>query len=156
MDIHNKLHYAGIALALGISSTALLHKPSPVHEAAVHQVQKPSRFDWPSVGQEKTEALGEALRGVSPGKVTIYCPAPSCHDLALDLDDAFQVAEWTAQFEERFVDSESENGIFVGPPGPDAEALKAALEKTTGFEVNIVPIDNIDGVGIIIGKTGTR
>lgn len=156
MDIHTKLHYAGIALALGLSSTALLHKPAPVHEAAIHQLQKPSRFDWPSLGQEKTEALGEALKGVSPEKVTIYCPSPSCHDLQLDLDDAFQSAGWSAEFEERFVDGESEHGIFVGPPGPGAEALAAALAKTTGVEATIVPIDGIEGVGIIIGKTGTR
>jgi hypothetical protein len=153
MDTHTKLHYAGIALALGLSSTALVHTPASVHDAAVHQVQKPSRFDWASLGQDKTIALGEALKGVAPGKVTIFCSQPHCHDLQLDLDDAMQLAGWQSDFEGRYVDSEGDKGIFIGPPGPEAENLAAALAKATGLQASIVPIDGIDGLGIIIGKT---
>jgi hypothetical protein len=151
---HNVAHYVIGGAALMLASYGTLTPASaPVHEAAIHQVQKPSRFDWASLGQEKTESLGGALKAIPPGKVTIYCSAPSCHDLQLDLDDAFQLAGWSADFEGRYVDSEGEKGIFVGPPGPSAETLAAALAKTTGLEATIVQIDGIEGVGIIIGKT---
>jgi hypothetical protein len=150
---HNVAHYVIGGAALLLASTAVLKPaPAPVHEAAIHQVQKASRFDWESLGQDKTIALGESLKGVAPGKVTIYCSRPSCHDLQLDFDDAFQIAGWHSDFESRYVDSEADNGVFVGPPGPDAEALAAALLRSTGLEATVVPIDGIDGVGIIIGN----
>jgi hypothetical protein len=151
---HNVAHYVIGGVALVLAGTAVL-KPAPglVHEAAIHQVQKPSRMDWANLGQDKTVALGEALKGVKPGKVTLFCSAPSCHDFQADLDDAFQIAEWRSDFETRFVDSEASAGLFVGPPGGDAENLVAALAKTTGIEATVVPIDGIEGVGIIIGKT---
>jgi hypothetical protein len=154
---HNIAHYVigGAALLLA-SYGALSPAPAPVHEAAIHQIQKPSRSDWASLGQDKTEALGEALKGVKVQKVRIYCNRPSCHDLALDLDDAFQIAGWQSDFEDRAVDSEDDRGLFVGPPGEAAEALAAALEKSTGLQATVVPIDNIDGIGIIIGRTGPK
>jgi hypothetical protein len=152
MDTHTKLHYAGIALALGLSSTALVHTPTPVHDVAVHEIQRPSRFDWASLGQDKTIALGDALKSLGPHKLTIFCSEPHCHDLQLDLDDATQLAGWESQFEVRYVDSEGDKGISVGPPGPDAENLAAALAKATGLHAEIVPIDGLDGLGIIIGK----
>ena len=157
MDTHTKLHYAGIALALGLSSTALVHKPTPVHEAAIHQVQKPSQFDWASLGQDKTIALGDLLKSMGPGKVTFYCNTAYCHDLMLDLDDAFQLADWQREVEERQVASEHEKGIFVGPPGQDADEMVAALSKV-GLSASVVGISDengktIEGVGIIIGKT---
>ena len=75
-----------------------------------------------------------------------------------DLDDAMQLAGWKSDFEERQVESENEKGIFVGPPGQDAENMIAALGKI-GFEGTAVGINDeygrpIDGVGIIIGKSG--
>jgi hypothetical protein len=149
---HNIAHYCIGGAALLLAGSAILKpSPAPVHEAAIRQVQKPSRFDWSSLGQDKTDALGEALKG--SGNVTIFCSQSSCHDLQLDLDDAFQIAGWKSEFESRFVDSESERGIFVGPPGHDAEALAATLAQTTGLEATIAPIDGVEGVGIIIGKT---
>jgi hypothetical protein len=157
MDIHTKLHYAGIAIALGLPSTALVHTPAPVHEAAIHQVQKPSQFDWASLGQDKTIALGKALKGMEPGKVTFYCNTAYCHDLMLDLDDAFQLADWQREVEERQVASEHDKGIFVGPPGKDADAMVSALSKV-GLRASVVGISDengkpIEGVGIIVGKT---
>jgi hypothetical protein len=150
---HTVAHYVIGGAALVLATAAVLKPaPAPVHEAAIHQVQKPSRMDWASLGEEKTIALGEALKGVKPGKVTLFCSAPSCHDFQADLDDAFQIADWRSDFETRFVDSEGSSGLSVGPPGADAENLAAALAKATGIEATIVPIDDIEGVGIIIGK----
>lgn len=158
---HTVATYAlgGAALALAGFGT-LKPAPLPVHEAAIHQIQKPGRLDWPSIGEDKTIALGEALLGVQPGKVTIYCAAPSCHDLQLDLDDAMQIAKWNSEFEARVVDSESDNGIFVGPPGPQAKNLISQLGKI-GLHAEEVGITDekgqpIAGLGIIIGKSGAN
>lgn len=158
---HTKLHYAGIALALGLSSVALVQSPSSQPpDVGMHEVDRASRFDWTPLGADKTIALGEALKGVKPGKAIIYCAHSHCQGLMRDLDDALQLADWKSEFEERQVESESSKGLFVGPPGLDAENVKAALEKQ-GFEVGVVGITDeygqpIDGVGIIIGKSGNN
>lgn len=150
---HNIAHYVIGGAAIILAGAAVMKPaPAPIHEAAVHQVQKPSRMDWASLGQDKTIALGDELKGVAPGQVTLFCSAPFCHDFQADLDDAFQLAGWDSQFETRFVDSEGERGLFVGPPGPDADNLAAAIASATGIIPSIVPIDGITGVGIIIGK----
>ena len=155
MDTHTKLHYAGIALALGLSSTALVHQPTP-QVSVTHVVQRPGRADWPALGPDKTQALADALKGMPAGKVTLYCGQPHCNELKLDLDDAFQIAGWQSDFEERMVENEADKGMFVGPPGDAANDMKAALAKV-GLNATVVGIfgeDNqpIDGVGIIIGR----
>jgi len=153
---HTVLHYiiGGAALALA-GYANISPAPRTIHEAAIHQLQKPSRHDWPGLGQDKTIVLGDALRGEHPGKVVIFCSEPSCRDLALDIDDAMQIAEWKSDFEGRPVDSESDRGIFVGPPGADADKIASELRDVTGAKVNVVGIDNLDGgIGIIIGKQG--
>jgi hypothetical protein len=150
---HNIAHYVIGGAALVLAGYGTVAHKAPAEPVGIHQA---GRLDWPSLGQDDTIALGETLKAVSPGRVTLYCSAPSCHDLELDLDDAFQIAGWQSEFETRFVDSEAAQGLSVGPPGHDAENLAAALFKATGLEATIVPIDGIDGVGIIIGKTGTR
>lgn len=149
---HTKNLYLIGATALALGGYGAFSTPAPVHDSAVHKIERPSQYDWASLGQEKTENLGAALKGVKPGKVTIFCGAPTCHDLALDIDDAFQLAEWHRDIQSLPVESEVERGIFIGPPGQDAENLAAALLKATGLEASIVPIGNLDGVGIIIGK----
>jgi hypothetical protein len=156
MDTHTKLHYAGIALALGLSSTALMKSPDPSTLSVTHVVQRPGRADWAALGPEKTQALADALKGMKPVKVTIYCAQPHCNELKLDFDDAFQILGWQSDFEERMVESEADKGIFVGPPGPAAENMKAALAKI-GLSATVVGITDennqaIDGVGIIIGR----
>jgi hypothetical protein len=88
--------------------------------------------------------------------VTIFCRDATCHDLQLGLDDAFLVAEWREDLQTLPVDSEEDKGIFVGPPGDAAEFVAAELKQQTGLEASIVPIDGIEGLGIIIGKTGNR
>jgi hypothetical protein len=152
---HTKLHYAGIALALGLSSTALIHQPSP-QVNVTHEVQRQGRADWPALGQDKTEALADALKGLPQSNVTIYCGQPHCNELKLDLDDAFQIAGWQSDFEERMVESEADKGIFVGPQGDAANALADALAKI-GIKALVVGISDennkpIEGLGIIIGR----
>ena len=70
--------------------------------------------------EDKTIALGDSIKGMKPGSVTLYCAQSTCHNLMLDLDDAMQLGGWDADFEQRQVESENEKGIFVGPPGQDA------------------------------------
>lgn len=151
---HTVAHYVigGTALVLAASAN-ISPSSAPVHESAVHNVMKPSRFDWAALGQDKVIALGEALKGTAPGKVKIFSATEESHELALDFDDAFQIAGWQDEIEGRQVESENDYGIFVGPPGDAAEAFKAIIHKTTGIDPEIVPIDGIDGVGLIIGKT---
>lgn len=155
---HNLNHYVigATALVLGLGAYV---KESPNHNIVVQapvaghvETVKPSRFTWPALGQNKTIALGEAITGASPGKVTIFCSSFECRDFRTDLDDAFQIANWKASFEDRPVDSESDVGIFVGPAGPDANKLAAAIFAATGVTVSIVPIEGVDGLGVIIGK----
>ena len=149
---HNIAHYCIGGAALLLAGTAVLHPKAPAEPVGIHQAAVPGRMDWASLGQDKTIALSDALKGVQPGRVTLYCSASSCDGFEKDLDDAFQLAGWQSDFETRFVDSENAKGLSVGPPGLDAENLAAALSKATGIEATIVPIDGIEGVGIIIGK----
>lgn len=147
---HTAMHYVIGAAALGLAAHATLAPPSPV--ASVHELQRPSKFDWPVPSPDQVTNLGEILKGQKPGKVTVFCRSPQCHDLELSLDDAFQIAEWHEDLETLPVDSEESRGIFVGPPGPPAEFVAAELKQQTGLDAEIVPIDGIEGVGIIIGK----
>jgi hypothetical protein len=158
MKDHSMILPLAVALlALFVSALAWNAALNPPHPAmlATHQIQKPSRYTWASLGDE-TIQLGTALEHTPPGKATIFCAASSCHDLALDIDDAMQVAGWQSNIEERPVDSESEDGISVGPPGTDAEAFAERLKEVTGIEPHIVAIDGVDGIGIIIGKTDRK
>jgi hypothetical protein len=155
---HNVAHYCIGGAALLLAGYGSVQPKAPAEPIGIHEAAKPSRLDWPALGEDNTVALGEALKGVSPGKVTIYCGQSRCHGLMLDLDDAMQLAGWKSDFEERQVESESEKGIFVGPPGQEAEDMISALAKV-GLEASVVGISDeyghrIDGVGIIIGKTG--
>jgi hypothetical protein len=150
---HTVAHYVIGGAALALAGFASVHTKAPeLIPAAMHETVRASRFDWPGLGQDKTIALGDAMKDLPPGKVTIFCSRLSCHELRLDLDDAFQLAEWTTEFEDGAVESEANTGLFVGPPGKGADVLAAALKVATGVEPKIVPIDGIEGVGIIIGK----
>jgi hypothetical protein len=155
---HNLNHYIIGLGALALAGTALVHGKPPAEPVGIHQAAQPGRLDWASLGEDKTTALGESLKDMAHGKVTIYCGQSRCHGLMLDLDDAMQLANWKSDLEERQVESENETGIFVGPPGQDAENMVAALAKV-GLDASIVGISDehgqrIDGVGIIIGKSG--
>src|ERR1700721_1143044 len=103
---HNIAHYCIGGAALLLAGTAVLQPKAPTEPVGIHEAAQPGRLDWPSLGEDKTDALGESLKGVAPGKVTIYCGQSRCHGLMLDLDDAMQIAGWKSDFEERQVESE--------------------------------------------------
>lgn len=154
---HTKMHYAIGLTALVLAGYGTLAPPAPVQIAPIHELQKPSAFDWASLGQEKTEALADALKDLPPGKITFFCQNATCHNLMLDLDDAFQIVGWHESLQMLPVESEEDAGIFVGPPGPDASKMVEILQKTTGLSPAIVDIQGedgkpIEGLGIIIGK----
>lgn len=154
---HNIAHYAIGALAIGLGAHAVSHEKTilkapeaPIYADATQPV---SRFTWPSLGQDKVTALGEALKESSLKSVTIFCASPECHGLMLDLDEAMQVAGISSGVETRQVDSESDMGLFVGPPGIAADVLAEAIKDKTGITPAIVDIAKLNGgVGIIIGK----
>lgn len=165
---HTLIHYViGITALIGVG-IAYHHQPEvKLVPTAVTQVVtnvKVSANDWPDLGEEKTIALGEALNtlgeamehGGRTRKVTLFCAQVSCINLRKDIDDAFQIGWFQRDFVDDHVDSESDKGIFVGPPGEDAEALSEAIRTTTGIESVIVPISGIDGVGVIIGKAKVK
>lgn len=165
---HTIMHYILGAAALAGAGAAYVHKPEVqlVPTAVTQQVTniKVGHHDWPSLGEDKTIALGEALNtignkmddGSRKKKVTLFCASTACQNIRNDIDDAFQIAWWERDFEDRFVDSEGDVGLYVGPPGKDAEALAAAFKKNTGIEAVIVPIDGIKGLGVIMGKSAVK
>jgi hypothetical protein len=100
--------------------------------------------------QEQIIALGEALK--QKGTVVLYCASIECSSIRADFDDAFQIAEWDSSFESGPVESESDVGLFVGPPGTEADALIASIFKATGIKASPVDIPLNKGLGIIFGK----
>lgn len=159
MKIHHHLnHYIIGAAALALGGMAYhgesVHHNIIVQQPLVGQVQavEKTRFTWAALSQDKVIALGEALTGAAPGKVVIYCSNLDCHELRKDLDDSFQIANWKSSFEDQHVDSESDAGLFVGPPGPDADNLAKAITDKTGIPVSIVGVDAGDALGVIIGR----
>jgi hypothetical protein len=117
------------------------------------QPREVSRFAWPGLGQTKTIALGEALtKAHFKAKVMIWCATIDCTELAADFDDAFQIAGVQSDIDRREIDSSSDHGVFVGPPGPDADKLVQALVATTGLRVGIVEAPHDAPLALIIGK----
>lgn len=154
---HNLMHYliGAAAITLGVCSLTQAHhanRVTVVSQSGVVASEKISRFDWPTLGQDATISLGEDLKDIGIKKVTLYCAVSSCHQISLDIDDALQIANIESAFESNHVDSESDEGIFVGPPGDAASTVATAIAKATGLSPVIVPIDGITGVGVIIGK----
>lgn len=152
---HHLMHYIIGCAALAIAICSFLqvqHEPKVTIVSGATQSEKVGRFDWPTLGQDKTITLGEAVQNSAVKDVAIFCSSTSCHQLSLDMDDAMQIAGVSDSFESDHVDSESGDGIFVGPPGADASLVADAINKSMGVKVGIVPIDGINGVGIIIGK----
>ena len=162
-NVHHVLNYAFTAIALGIAisvavvgwrSTRSIEQHAARLDGAVSHLNpvKYSRHSWDTLTQDQVIALGEALkRDFSDVTVTLYCASSECDAVRTDFDDAFQIAGYTSVFEDRSVDSESDTGLFVGPPGKAAEALAADIEKATGIKATLVPID-VEGLGLIFGK----
>lgn len=165
---HTPILYVIGAVAIALGTGAYVHRPKEilVPTAVTQEVTniKVSAHDWPSLGEEKEINLGEALNTLGnvmdkadrPKKVTLFCSSMTCANIRKDIDDAFQIAWFDRDFEDRFVGSEGDRGIYVGPPGPDAEALSEAIEATTGYEPVIVPIDGLEGLGVIFGKVEVK
>jgi hypothetical protein len=120
---------------------------------------KPHPGTWPGLGETKTIALGESLRGLvlpdasGPVKVVVFCTTKKCEDLEADLDDAFQIAGWTDDEESQVIVGPDEDGILVGPPGPAADALMAGLAAAGVGPAKIGPMNTgASNVGVIIAK----
>ncbi len=122
-------------------------------DGAIPLASKASRYAWPALGMDKTIALGEALAKTPHSRVIIWCPGTDCTELQADLDDAFQIAGWTTDWDRRRVDSNDEVGLFVGPPDEHAQALADAIEATTGLRVTVTDAPRFDAtINLYIGK----
>lgn len=161
IDKHHIAHYAIAAVIavglVGAHEEKINQSFVPTTEVREVTHVRASRFDWPTLGEKKTIDLGESLSKIDPKKkhhVTLLCASSTCETFRTDLDDAFQIAWWESDFEDRPVDSEGDHGLFVGPPGPEADKIATMLHEATGVPVALVPISDIEGeVGIIIGKS---
>lgn len=122
--------------------------------AASAQAPVVNRYAWPTLGQDRTIKLGEALEGLSPPlkKVVIWCPGEDCLALQEDLDDAFQIAGVKSDFDRRRVDSNNDRGLFVGPKNAMSEVLAATITRTTGIKAEVVDAPDDGTTMIIIGK----
>jgi hypothetical protein len=166
MDGHDLAHYgisAGLAIALLFS---VQDERTHINSAISHVAPtKHSRMAWEPLTQDKTIALGEELKkSYRDLHVVLYCSNANCAELRTDFDDAIQIAGWAhTDFEDQFVDSEADVGLFVGPPSKAATDVANAIFKTTGINADIVDIDTLKappglavdtqlGVGIIFGK----
>lgn len=165
MTNHDKAHYAIAATLFGLliwhvgltaSSSRLRSAEVKVTAAKIDRVvagasRKTVKGAWPSLGQAKTIAIGEAL-GLPARTVALFCSSIECSDLREDLDDALQIAGWTGVFEGQAMMGD-EVGLFIGPPGPAATALAAAIVPVLG-PVTLVPMRLPEGaeVGIIFCK----
>ncbi len=154
---HTLIHYliGFVAIIIGVCALTQshhAHKVTLVEQNGVMTQEKAGRFDWPSLDQQQTILIGESLQKSTISKVKIFCASSACHKISLDLDDSLQIAGISSDFEGDHVDSESDYGVFVGPPGDDANKVAAAITGATHIIPTIVPIDGIEGVGIIIGK----
>jgi hypothetical protein len=141
-----------LAVFLPLVATGQQQKSQP--QLPMH-LDATQRYAWPSLGMDKTIALGEALQSLpSKTRVVIWCPGLDCLALQSDLDDAFQIANWDSDFDRRRVDSNDDTGLFVGPRGERADRLAAAIEKATGIHVELVdaPSLQIETINLYIGK----
>lgn len=160
IDKHHIAHYA-IAATLTVALFGAHEEKinqSFVPTAEIHEVThtRVGAHDWPELSQQKTIALGEELNKLDPKqdkKVTLMCSSPACDNFRESIHEAFAIGWWGDDYEDVFVESEHDHGIFVGPPGPEAAAVAAAITKITGYKVGIVGISDIEGsVGVIFGK----
>lgn len=88
----------------------------------------------------------------------MLCGSPACDNVRESVHEAFAIGWWGDDYEDVFVESEHDKGIFVGPPGnPDADKIATAIRKITGYPVAPVGISDIEGsVGVIFGKFDNR
>jgi hypothetical protein len=132
---------------------SLDHRPAVQPLIRQPKKEQASKFAWPSLTQDQTVALGELLKRSLPGRVVvIWCPGIDCTALQSDFDDAFQIAGLKSDFDRRPVESNDDTGLFVGPPGPDAERLVRAIASTTGFHATVVEAPRDKPLALIIGK----
>lgn len=157
---HTVTHYVlAAALAGGLYAT---HEEKPkiemVPTAEVHEVThvRVGAHDWPPLTEKQTIDLGELLDKLNPNQdkhVTLLCGSTACQNLRESIHEAFTIGWYGDDYEDVFVESEHDHGIFVGPPGKEADAVATAIHKITGYKVYLVGLSDIEGsVGVIFGK----
>jgi hypothetical protein len=143
----------GLWFGIEKNAAAITRLDAAVHTKAPPNAARASRVTWPSLGMDRTIAIGEAVKALGPGQVIIYCANSDCHDLMTDVDDAMQIADWNSDFERRHIDAQAEQGLFVGPKGNTlASKVAAIIAGATGYTVGLIDMDETGPLGIVIGK----
>lgn len=155
MDNHNVNHYviaAFLAITLG-GGLLYVHQEKPKVELTHVRV---GAHDWPELTEKQTIDLGEELNKLNPKQdhiVTLLCQASSCQNFRDSIHEAFTIAWYGDDYEDLGVESEHDHGLFIGPPGKEADGVKAAFKKILNIDAKIVGIGDIEGsVGVIFGK----
>lgn len=116
-----------------------------------------SRHAWSGLTQEQVIALGEAVKELKLEHVTLYCSNVNCNALRADFDDAFQIGDVLSRYEDRYIDVEGEEGVFVGPSGGSAGILALAIQKATGIAPTVLSSSDWEnGLGVVIGKRPSK
>lgn len=154
------MHYA-LAGAL-VAGLGVVHEEKPkVEMVPTAEIQAVTNIrvgahDWPELTQKQTIDLGEELNKLNPNEdhhVTLLCHGLACDNIRGSFHEAFTIGWYGDDYEDLPVESEHDHGIFVGPPGKEAEGVKAAIKKVLGWDVQIVGLGDIEGsVGVIFGK----
>lgn len=157
---HTVVHYAIAGMLIAGLGGVYESKPKVemVPTAEIHEVTnvRVGSYDWPELTEKQTIDLGELFNDLNPKRdrhVTLLCNATSCQNFRESIHESFAIGWYGDDYEDLPVESEHDHGIFVGPPGKEANAIKAAITKITGYKVTIVGIGDIEGsVGVIFGK----
>lgn len=157
---HTVAQYVIGAVALAGVATVHVEKPEvklvPTAEIRETTHVRVGAHDWPPLTEEKTIELGELLNTLNPKedkKVTLLCSSSACQNFRESIHEAFTIGWFGDDYEDVFVESQHDHGIFVGPPGPLADKVATAIHKITGYPVALVGLSDIEGeVGVIFGK----
>jgi hypothetical protein len=117
---------------------------SEVNQLKAHQ--------WPVLSDGKKEALISALRSAGHNTLTISCNDDDCEDLADDIKDAAQKADWNPTIVSGALHGMQSGLWFCGPidQKETRDRLAKALEDATGAHVDTDLLDK--GYFIAIGR----
>jgi hypothetical protein len=96
---------------------------------------------WPALTKAQTEALSSRVRFIPPEEITVACETLNCRDLSDGIADVLQKTPgWKVSILHRGgLDIDGVAGIEIDPDEPATQALKEAIEATTGLAVTVGP-----------------
>lgn len=144
----------GLMVGFGIyqSATAETAKKGASHpavEVADPQAKRRAdRYQWYPLRHDQATRLVEALKPLKAAHgapIVILCGVPDCHELAQDIDTAFEDAGWKSDIEPPMLSSGE--GMMVSD-----KDIAAAITKATGIRTVELPGWKDPRIAIVIGK----